>query len=370
MKRIVFLALFFIAIAVIQAQTIHCLIFANTFDEKIGSSCTVDKDKVMVELRTISRVLNYQLKEQIFSEYDFTIENLKTSLNTLVCSPDDVVFFYFSGHGARAVNDMSDWPQLNLNPLGLNRDENYFPLEQVDGILKGKGARLCIVFGDCCNNPSKIVTPKLANKGQTVVEEVNSPEKVYSSLFGEYSGDVLISSSSRGEFSLALEDQGGLFTLSYFRGVENALNGEIQPSWDSVLTKAKSLTTEFVVNHSTQKQTPQFLVTVTKKNSPPRPPEPNGDYLSDLESILDKSLTPGKRIQMINPVHNKVFASNAIVETVGKDMKTILDRETSLGFVKRMATSAFIVSINEVSVKKDNRGMVTFLRVHETRTRK
>ena len=369
MKLSITLLWLFIGIVPLRAQTIHSIIFANTFaEEKIASACKIDKDRVMLELKTISRVLKYELKQEVYADYDFSVENLKNSIGNLVCSPNDIVFFYFSGHGARAKNDVSDWPQLNLNPQNENRDENYFPLEKVDRIIKEKGARLTIVLGDCCNSASPIVSPKLINKGQTTVDNIDSPDVVYSGLFGDCAGNVLISSSSKGEFSLALQDQGGLFTLSYFSGVEKALKGEIQPNWNSVLNIAKSLTTEFTIKNNVAMQTPQYVVNVNRRDTPPDPPRPiPNDYLSALESLLDKSLTAGKRIQLINPVHNQVFTTNAIVETVGKDMKTILDREASLSFVKRIAISAFIVNINEVSVKKDDNGKISYLRVHETR---
>lgn len=198
-KNLILFVLLFIGIAS-NSQTMHVFVFANTNDPKIGETCKVDKEQMLVNIKTVARVLNYEISIKTFDGDNFTAANIRNELNNFSCNKNDIVFFYYTGHGGRSRDDETKWPQLNFNKPNQNVDEYYIPLIAVNNTIDQNNPRLSIVLADCCNSYANI-TPKVEMKGSTTVSDDDKKDNVYQNLFHKVKGNIIISSSKIGEAS-------------------------------------------------------------------------------------------------------------------------------------------------------------------------
>ncbi|MGV8136008.1 MAG: caspase family protein [Mangrovibacterium sp.] len=347
----------------VRAQTLHAIVVANTFDENIGSACEGDCGNVFTEIKNIAQVLNYKDNLVVVQDFDFSKQKLENAISNLQCNSNDVVLFYYTGHGARAVDDNSQWPQMSLNQNGENDNRNYVPLLRVFNLLQEKNPRLLIVLADCCNNVSQRVLPQNVTKGQTTVSDESNLVQVYRSLYNDLSGTVLASSSKPGETSIALKDQFSLFTINFFESMADALNGEMECNWNNLLSACEKRTSDF----SNAKQNPQFEIRVIGKDTPvPNPPVEN-ESVALLNKLVDRNNnTPIERLRMIESISGRVFSSKGVVvETYAANSKTLLNRETADMFVKRLAATDSVVKVIEIDSEKDESGKLKSLKVSE-----
>lgn len=359
--------LFFLVILndILKCQKLHAIVVSDTEDSQIDAACFKDKEVVGAELTTISQVLGVSLKlTEIFGE-EFKVQRIINSINNIRCSKNDVIFFYYSGHGARSRSGNSKWPQMSINLNDIdNRSSYYLPLSKVIKLIKQKSPGLMIVIADCCNNVSDVVLPDVISKGQTTVKDNVKLVEVYKNLFLLPKGEVVVSSSMAGEYSIAYKDQASLFTSKYFRSIADALNGNILANWNSVLDNARSLTKKQADSHG-QSQTPQFEINI--RNTPT--PDPNVPVFTKIElinSLLNRDKRQDQRLRLVDEITNKCFTSpDVIVETFAKDQQTLIERESARRFVLRLATSSSIVKVIKLKENKDSSGKFEKLTIYE-----
>lgn len=97
-----------------------------------------------MEVSTIASATGMKLNKHFFSGENCSKAQLIKVLDGLNTNNDDVIIFYYSGHGTRSLNDRSEYPQMCL---GSRRESEFFPLESVLNKLKAQNARLKIVLG-------------------------------------------------------------------------------------------------------------------------------------------------------------------------------------------------------------------------------
>mgnify|MGYP000828955109 FL=1 len=182
---------------------IHAIVFCNTNDEKIGESCKNDQERFAEELGLIETAIGCEEDWQVFIGDDCTKPNLERVISNLNCSPNDVVFFYYSGHGVHAEADSKDgWlPQMCLKYKSYDQDK-FVPVTYVRERLLTKGARLNIILTDCCNNEANWVTVKSVISQQKDAPNIDAVDIAkLKKLFFESKGTVIATSSKRGQVS-------------------------------------------------------------------------------------------------------------------------------------------------------------------------
>lgn len=173
---------------------------------------------------------------------------LYTFLDQLDIQPDDLVLFYFSGHGFRTLSkEDNPWPNLYLT-----KDHVGFDFQELAETLRLKNPRFLLALADCCNNhiPEKLAPP-LLHKGSALTRMplVIDYSKGYQRLFLNFNGTIMITSAYQGEFSWGTI-QGGLYTLGFLDSLqEGALKDK---DWDEILDQASLR----VVEH----QNPYFVI--------------------------------------------------------------------------------------------------------------
>jgi hypothetical protein len=243
MRRLVVAALLALALTAAGGQafaaTFHAIIFANTEDEGIG--CIYDVVNIGAFLRDAQKETGMALKAKVFLTVSATNPEKLASIKkwaevvdgwsktildkefkALAPGKDDIVFFYYSGHGGRMSSKKGRWPDMALQSDQLV--DLAYPMDLL--AKKPVQPRLAISLGDCCNSyMDRSVAPATRSAKDS---------SGLKNLFLNYTGVVVASGSEPGQYSLGGSD-GGVFTNCYIKSTYNPTNAD----WDGVLKAAQ-----------------------------------------------------------------------------------------------------------------------------------
>lgn len=368
----------------LQAQKVHKIIFGHTTDESIGSTVEVDIDRANNEIDEIGGYLNYEVKNYIYVGDACSKENLERVLAELSVSNQDIVVFYYSGHGGHANGGFEDkWPQMCLNKPQFQ--DKYVPLRKVIETLGSKRAHFTLIISDCCNSIDEtgLVTVKGMLKSAGDATTINERTKQnYINLFTKYSGVLPITSSKLGQTSGCNERDGGFFSFCFFNSLYESLSAT-PATWDAIVKAATNSTLSYTGNKqeplgdlsqlSYNGSSPQLVQSVT--NQPPTPVQPTSGQTIDTTSDLSKAIAsllaePNKdrRLSQIAAIVARCFSSPQVkVVSMGRNLTTAVDFEEAEAFIRRIATVDNIVRVNVVKEHKDANGKCSFVTIHEIR---
>jgi hypothetical protein len=218
----------------LEAASLHAIIVADTTDESIGDSTAVDLSKVKRQISTIARHTDLQIHEVVLKGFDVKPAALLDALHSLEFEEDDVVVFYYSGHGFRTESkEGNPWPNLYFSLVGEGIDLSY-----VREVLEEKHPRFLLVMADVCNSfvPDDFAPPLIFK----ILGDLPDQELVkanYRSLFLETEGTLLISSSTVGEYSWGTL-KGGVFTIAFLQNLQAAVKEADHPDWEIILQRS------------------------------------------------------------------------------------------------------------------------------------
>jgi hypothetical protein len=148
--------------------------------------------------------------------------------------PDDVVFFYYTGHGLRTDKSQTIWPSIYLPAK-----QEMIDVHDLVNTMITRPASLYITIADCCNNvvhdthSSDGFSPPLFAKSQPL------SRSAYKKLFLKSRGLIIASGSVPGKRSWCTQ-KGGVFTNAFLTSLRHEL-GAVNPSWNHILTQSKML---------------------------------------------------------------------------------------------------------------------------------
>jgi hypothetical protein len=368
------------ACQLVNAQRLHKIIFTATDDERIGSSVKVDNDRANEEIDAIAGYIGYEVVDYVYNGNKCTKQNLLTVLNGLNCSPQDIVFFYYSGHGVHANAGLEDkFPQMCMN----TSIQNFFvPARQVEEIIRSKNPRLRIIITDCCNSIDEdgIVSVKsfLAGKSGTTIVKGSVADN-YRRLFVNARGKIMATSSQLGQTSGCAVDRegndlGGYYSLFFWNVLVKYCEEGTSPTWKDVIATTKSAVSEV----TRQKQIPYDAIDVSGEGSAPTSgtvpsaptptPTPSHATTSNLSQALTQLLSYDSEIRLskINSILQNCFHGSGTVVTVGRNLKTVVEYESAEKFLRRIATNKNILRINVIKEETDQDGR-PYVTVHEMR---
>ena len=356
----------------IKAQTLHAIVFADTNDPNIGIFDKQDYTNITLEVNTIASATSMKLKKYFYKDDACSITNLTNTLENLRTESDDVVIFYYSGHGIRSIDDKSSYPQMCL---GSHYQQNFYPLEKVLFKLKQQTARLKIVIGDCCNSIGSGVSPKdYATKGATILTK--EPVNTYNNLFMNYKGIIIATGSQQGENSgtVSWKDgspAGGAFTICLLTVLQGSASNGLETNWEEILEVTKQTTKQLrphtpiydinvqPINNEHQNTTPQNQASATSDDE-------EIDRIELLTAIGNEANSIDERIQIKDAALKYVFATpETKVEIVGRNGTTIVATEKAIDFMIRLCTTHNLINLVEVDSQKNDNGQYTYLKIHE-----
>jgi hypothetical protein len=226
LKALLFVLLF--ALARVDGVELKAIYLIDSYDPSIGVSARSDLAHMRSFTYDVADQLDINLKETILAGRDHTYEKAVAAINNLEVNEDDIVIFYFSGHGYRTDSKEDQWPALffNYNQPGL--DFNW-----AINTLKAKKPRFFLAIAEACNNVideqyAPAIQPRMAAKQDRYGIQSN-----FKSLFLDYEGSIVVATSKPGEFAWGT-DFGGLYTTAFIQNLYIEIR-EKYPSWESIL---------------------------------------------------------------------------------------------------------------------------------------
>lgn len=394
-KILILISLCLLVVAPVCSQTLHAIIFANTKspgnpndprDTGIGPSVTVDFERMGIEMTSISSFIGYNLKKYYYydTQERFSRKSLLNVLNNLACGKDDIVFFYYSGHGLRAENEETQYPEMVLKvPYGPASVHELYPLYDVYKKIKEKHPRLTIVMGDLCNSTIKgFYRSTDTAKGASV--KSSTACDVYKNLFLNVKGGLIATSSKPGQTSGCAfykdgTQAGGIFTVGFLECLGACVSQGQAVNWDTLLEGATAFSIK-ISEGMGNKQTPVYstkdLVVAEaplQSSTQSQPPTSDDtqtmeqdDVAGALSSIANDQNSRMSRIKNIQPTLSRYFASSqSMIQVVGRDSKTIVNTTTASSYLNYLSIATNMEQVMVIEEKKNDNGRISYLKVHE-----
>lgn len=398
MKRLFFIILVLSgAFTQLQSKTIHWLTFIDTTDgigSPEGGVGEIDQNTRKILYARWINLINATLGEQGYNVNIVDIygsktspENCKNIINDLQCDSEDIIMFYYVGHGTENTST-SKFPLMLLAQNNVNK---LVPLTWVHETLKKKKARLTISIGMCCNArqgaPGRIAPTFSVNYGNTYIDQDMS--KNIKKLFLNYRGDLIVTSASPTESSWACGSNIGptdYFTLNLLAYFNNILPDDNNPNWEDILTEIKKAVYEDVKNdagiqrsYPGSTQTPIWDNHLVAANAPaptkPTPPNKENTQTNDktiLKTALNKALAyissnsadEMERIKAAQKIKT-AFKSDLMVRIMSQDGSIVVDKEIISDYLGRISTSRSLMNVSVDDLKVDQDGQIISLRVRE-----
>jgi len=224
---LLFVCLFYFSLAQLYASTLHMIIVAETDDYQLGA--VIDYERVQQQAKTITELADMKLSVYRFKKASLSALYLKNQLENIRCGYDDVIWFYYAGHGFNSPKGNGRFP-------GMAIGNSQFPQESIHRLLKTKGARLVITLFDCCNYASQLST----------LVTIPAPNKRgYRKLFRQASGSIKIASNTAGpqSYSFSSPEEGGIFTSCFLQSIEHTTSLPLYKcTWENLLIQARANT--------------------------------------------------------------------------------------------------------------------------------
>lgn len=398
MKKYILLCMAVVLSMSAKAKTIHWITFIDTTDKRVDAQGIdhgvgeLDKNGRKVLYSRFIDVVNsalaekgYKADKQDYWDTSTSPENCKKAVQNLSVEPDDIIMFYYIGHGGRPEGqDPEKYPYPQMF-LAQHSDERLVPLTWVHDVLKSKGARLTITIGMCCNSETRGMSPKTmptfnVNYGNAYVEgtKIDAIQK----LFLENKGDLLATSASPKETSagnylegfgaidfytaalvLLFEESaksGNIQWVSFFNDLAEFvtyINPKQHPIFMSNISSAKAPTQQ-------QREQPQEQINVTQTQQNQRTDEGNNTIEQCFDYIIDKNVPLNKRIDMSERLKS-IFAGNATIKILGQDVDLVIDKESVEVFFQRISTSRLLLKVVPVDGKYSSDNKILEIRVRE-----
>ncbi len=217
--------------------TLHLICAMDTKDRLLGLGARHALQAIQEQFSAAAKTTGLQIHPIEVSNEQFTREELKKNLDKLQVGPQDVIVFYYFGHGFRYSDNNSRFPICFVGKNGVDHPRDAaLPLTDIYQQLTTKGARLTLVFAECCNNEIGVPAPVDSYIASTPMSVNFASKDRYKELFLKQSGSILLASSDEDQASWATST-GGYFLDSFLDAFQYHVSNQNQmpPSWDTLL---------------------------------------------------------------------------------------------------------------------------------------
>jgi len=249
----------------------HFILVANTDDPRIGYSVQKDVMNVSSQIRDVATFLSLPLNYVEISGKKFGKSSVETALNNLRPGSNDIVIFYYSGHGYSNEAQVSQaYPQFDLRQSRFD-DITVATLNasEVLSKIKAKNARLNLVITDCCNSNLGLLKPEGKNFALTAKSLLSWEKSFCYDLFMKSKGSIIATAAKKGQYAYGNTDVGGYFTSNLITSMEKYLSKfqNSSPTWQQIIAEAQSTTVSLSLSNictanTTCRQDPVYTLDV------------------------------------------------------------------------------------------------------------
>lgn len=362
-------------ISAASAQTLHALLTATTNDGNIGKGATKNLQNMSNLIQSVIGTLDCEYNIDVFDDPKCTKANVTNWINNLEIAPDDVVFFFYSGHGGRALNDSDPFPQMCMN-IPSNQ-ALYMPVAHVEKLIKQKNPRLAIIITECCNSedPGIKIKPLYAMSTDKYTSASQYNTKALRDLFFNTKGVVKISSSKAKEYSWICNTLevggGGLFTNQLIDSFNDAvISRRLSADWNTIFNDIHTKVYALQIPHDGQIYRQEPIAKIYDTQTDDKQIDKGiknqiGNLDESLQYLVNSSISTENRLAKISEVKKRHFTPDAKVVTIAANGSTIVDYEDVDVFLKRIVLSPYIKRINVLNGSNDSHN--TLIKVHEIR---
>lgn len=231
-----------------KATRLHLVVVANTNDLKIGKTCAIDKDATRVLFGEVAEFLGIQFAPTVIEGNAFSKVNVDKAINALRPGPNDIVVFYYSGHGFSDTRDGYNFPYMDLRDKSFQQFGGQYAMnmEAVYQKIKAKGARLNLVLSDCCNNDPRQTNNVSSEAPSTRTSSIGWDKNKCLALFmNPKRSSILMTAAQKGELSAGNAHDGGFFTFNFRESLEKQIglfDKSREVSWNGILNMARTQT--------------------------------------------------------------------------------------------------------------------------------
>ncbi|MFT3845146.1 MAG: caspase family protein [Lacibacter sp.] len=232
-----------------QTANFFLIVVANTSDKSIGTTVIKDKAKVIENYAQVAKLLNLKFHNTSLSGNEFSKANVEAAINNLKPGLNDIVVFYYSGHGFNDKGSKSRFPFMDLRTDPLKEyptvGVNALNIENVYRQIVAKGARLNIVISDCCNADIGSSSTSAAQVNVTRPSTLGPNLNSYISLFLDNKPfSILMTAAAQGELSGGNDNDGGIFTNNFLISFDKFTGKffEKTPTWEDIIQLAQKQT--------------------------------------------------------------------------------------------------------------------------------
>ena len=375
MKKLVIILLFALTAMQVNAQkTIHWLLYIDTKDSDVGYLDVNGREYLRKQfVNPVNAALSGEYQTDIKDNYGDNCSpyKCKSDIQNLRCSPQDIVIFYYIGHGGRSYRtdaNQHPWPKMWFSQ---DDPDKMIDLGWVHDQLKAKNPRMLLTIGMCCNgrqNLPSTLTPTFSGPEDDECYEFSPEERQYvKNIFTNTCGSLIATSATPGQLS------GGGETnfappMDYYTAFLCTNFNELVYDRQLDLTGLFKKTSNELNRASNNNQTPIYKSELSNgscSNNPPISSSPcrqmpnavDVNNMTDLENLMEAIICNKKDM----PNRSSYFASDCVVRIMGQDGKTQVDRLPIDSYMLRARTSSVLLRVVPIATTVRDGKIANFL---------
>jgi Caspase domain len=232
---------------------IHLIIVANTNDSVLSEACRIDMERVQTTFQDVTDVLGISPMNVLkIDGNNYSKEKVLNGIKSLKApflDRNDIIVFYYTGHGFRLPGKTTAFPMMDLRSnYKQNYMDHYLTIDTVFGLIKDKGARMNLIISDCCNWNPGMQLPFVAPDVRARSSETEwDADKLKTLFLNTKRLSILGTAADRNQLAISNKTLGSF----YFKFFSESLSSEVNKTnrnnvsisnWQTILENARNQT--------------------------------------------------------------------------------------------------------------------------------